>query len=177
MVPTSSTAASLAMGDALACALIKIRNFKASDFAQFHPGGSIGKRLLTRVKDVMLSTNLPIVSPAQKISDTIIEISKNKQGIAIALENGNIVNSVNFPTVSCPRSGQMRICIIHQNVPNMISRISAVISNGTVNIENMLNKAKGDFAYTIVDINTAVPAKLEQALMAIDGIIRIRVIA
>ena len=93
------------------------------------------------------------------------------------LENGNIVNSVNFPTVSCPRSGQMRICIIHQNVPNMISRISAVISNGTVNIENMLNKAKGDYAYTIVDINTAVPAKLEQALMAIDGIIRIRVIA
>ena len=94
LVPTSSTAASLAMGDALACALIKIRNFKASDFAQFHPGGSIGKRLLTRVKDVMLSTNLPIVSPAQKISDTIIEISKNKQGIAIALENGNIVGVV-----------------------------------------------------------------------------------
>lgn len=94
LAPTSSTTATLAMGDALACALIKVRNFKAEDFAQFHPGGSLGKRLLTKVKDAMVSTNLPVVSLGQKISDTIIEISKTKQGIAVAIENNKIVGVV-----------------------------------------------------------------------------------
>lgn len=94
LAPTSSTTATLAMGDALACALIKVRNFKAEDFAQFHPGGSLGKRLLTKVKDAMVSTNLPVVSLGQKISDTIIEISKTKQGIAVAIEDNKIVGVV-----------------------------------------------------------------------------------
>lgn len=94
LAPTSSTTATLAMGDALACALIEVRHFKPEDFAQFHPGGSLGKRLLTKVKDAMVSTNLPIVSLGQKIADTIIEISKTKQGIAVAIDNGKIVGVV-----------------------------------------------------------------------------------
>jgi arabinose-5-phosphate isomerase len=94
LAPTSSTTASLAMGDALACALIKIRHFRPEDFAQFHPGGSLGKRLLTRVKDVMVSTNLPVVTLNQKISETIIEISKTKQGIAVAIDNEKIAGVV-----------------------------------------------------------------------------------
>lgn len=94
LAPTSSTTATLAMGDALACALIKVRNFQPKDFAQFHPGGSLGKRLLSRVKDFMVSTNLPIVTLNQKISDTIIEISKTKQGIAVAIEDGKIIGVV-----------------------------------------------------------------------------------
>ncbi len=94
LAPTSSTTATLAMGDALACALMEVRHFKASDFAQFHPGGSLGKRLLSKVKDYMVSTNLPIVSLDDKISDTIIEISKTKQGIAVAIDNGKIVGVV-----------------------------------------------------------------------------------
>jgi len=94
LAPTSSTTATLAMGDALACALIKVRNFQPKDFAQFHPGGSLGKRLLSRVKDFMVSTNLPVVTLKQKISDTIIEISKTKQGIAVAIESGKIVGVV-----------------------------------------------------------------------------------
>lgn len=94
LAPTSSTTATLAMGDALACALIEIRHFRPEDFAQFHPGGSLGKRLLTRVKDAMVSTNLPIVTLDQKISETIIEISKTKQGIAVALDNGKIAGVV-----------------------------------------------------------------------------------
>lgn len=94
LAPTSSTTASLAMGDALACALIEMRHFRPEDFALFHPGGSLGKRLLTRVKDSMVKTNLPIVSINQKISDTIIEISKTKQGIAVAIDNGKIVGVV-----------------------------------------------------------------------------------
>lgn len=91
------------------------------------------------------------------------------------LENGNIVNSVNFPAVSCPRTGKSRVCIIHRNIPNMLSNISAVISEDNVNIENMLNKAKGDYAYTMVDIDSEVPT-LEKDIQAIDGVIRVRII-
>lgn len=94
LAPTSSTTATLAMGDAIACALMEVRHFKASDFARFHPGGSLGKRLLSKVKDYMVSTNLPIVSLDSKVSDTIIEISKTKQGIAVAIDNGKIVGVV-----------------------------------------------------------------------------------
>lgn len=94
LAPTSSTTATLAMGDAIACALIEARNFQPMDFAKFHPGGSLGKRLLSRVKDFMVSQNLPVVTLNQKISETIIEISKTKQGIAVAIENGKIVGVV-----------------------------------------------------------------------------------
>ena len=82
------------MGDAIACALMRVRHFKTSDFAQFHPGGSLGKRLLSKVKDNMVSTNLPIVSLESKVSDTIIEISKTKQGIAVAIHDNKVVGVV-----------------------------------------------------------------------------------
>ena len=94
LAPTSSTTTTMAMGDALACALVHLRQFKPSDFAQFHPGGSLGKKLLSNVKDYMVSTNLPVVTLDMKISDTIIEISKTKQGIAVAIEDGRIVGVV-----------------------------------------------------------------------------------
>ena len=94
LAPTSSTATTMAMGDALACALVQLRQFKPSDFAQFHPGGSLGRKLLTTVKDYMVSTNLPVVNLEMKISDTIIEISKTKQGIAVAVDEGKIVGVV-----------------------------------------------------------------------------------
>lgn len=94
LVPTSSTVATLAMGDALACALMEVRQFEASDFAQFHPGGSLGKRLLSRVKDYMISTNLPVVSVESPVSETIIEISKTKQGIAVVLDGNEIIGVV-----------------------------------------------------------------------------------
>lgn len=94
LAPTSSTTATLAMGDAIACALMEVRHFKASDFALYHPGGSLGKKLLSKVKDYMVSTNLPIVSLDTKVSDTIIEISKTKQGIAVALNDGKIAGVV-----------------------------------------------------------------------------------
>ena len=67
LAPTSSTTATLAMGDALACALMEVRHFKASDFALYHPGGSLGRKLLTRVKDVMQTENLPVVSKEMTI--------------------------------------------------------------------------------------------------------------
>ena len=94
LAPTSSTTATLAMGDAIACALMTVRNFQAKDFAQFHPGGSLGRRLLSRVKDYMTSDNLPIVTRDSKISDTLMQISRTKMGIAVVIENERIIGAV-----------------------------------------------------------------------------------
>ena len=94
LAPTSSTTTTMAMGDALACALVHLRNFKPNDFAQFHPGGTLGKMLLSTVKNFMVSDNLPIVSKKDKVSDTIIQISKTKQGIAVVIEEEKIVGVV-----------------------------------------------------------------------------------
>lgn len=94
LAPTSSTTTTIAMGDALACALVHLRHFKPHDFAQFHPGGSLGKKLLSTVKNFMVCDNLPIVSLDDKVSDTIIAISQTKQGIAVAIKNGKIVGVV-----------------------------------------------------------------------------------
>ena len=94
LAPTSSTTATLAMGDAIACALMTVRNFQAKDFAQFHPGGSLGRRLLSRVKDYMTTENLPIVNSSSKISDTLMQISRTKMGIAVVVENDAIIGVV-----------------------------------------------------------------------------------
>ncbi len=94
LAPTSSTTAMLAMGDALAVALMHERHFKAEDFARFHPGGSLGRRLLTKVGDVMRRDNLPCVDPAMKLSDVIMKISNARLGVAIIMENDRICGLV-----------------------------------------------------------------------------------
>lgn len=90
------------------------------------------------------------------------------------LENGNIKNSVNLPNASMPRSGKNRVCIIHKNIPAQLSKISTVVSDNNVNIENMLNQSRGNFAYTMIDTNDEVKASTLEQLSAIDGVIRIR---
>lgn len=94
LAPTSSTTATLAMGDALACALMEARNFKASDFAQFHPGGTLGKRLLTRARDVMRSDDLPVISPAMKLGEAVIHVSNGRLGLCVAVENERVVGII-----------------------------------------------------------------------------------
>lgn len=94
LAPTSSTTATLAMGDALACALIEMRNFQAKDFARFHPGGSLGKRLLTTAWDVMRSTDLPIIPPEMKLGEAIIHVSKGKLGLCVAMEGDKVVGLI-----------------------------------------------------------------------------------
>jgi len=85
LAPTSSTTATLVMGDALAVTLMKQRNFKESDFAQFHPGGSLGRRLLTGVEDVMHKKNLPIVSPESSMKELLQAISSGRLGLAVVM--------------------------------------------------------------------------------------------
>ncbi len=94
LAPTSSTTATMAMGDALACALVHVRNFKDADFARFHPGGSLGKRLLTKVQDVMRKSDFPIISGTMNIADSLLTISNGKLGLAIVLEEGKLVGIV-----------------------------------------------------------------------------------
>jgi len=94
LAPTSSTTATLVMGDALAIALMKLRDFKDSDFAQFHPGGSLGRRLLTKVEDVMHKENLPICTKKSNIKEIIQIVSRARLGLAIVMQEDNIVGII-----------------------------------------------------------------------------------
>ncbi|MBR6233915.1 MAG: phosphoglycerate dehydrogenase [Erysipelotrichaceae bacterium] len=89
------------------------------------------------------------------------------------LENGNITNSVNLPSISEPRSTSHRICLIHKNVPGMLAKLTSIIADTGINIENLVNKARGDLAYTMIDTNSNVD---EKALNEVENIIRVRVI-
>ena len=92
------------------------------------------------------------------------------------IENGNITNSVNLPNISMPRSGDKRICIIHKNIPNMLTSITGIVAKDSVNIENLLNKSRGDIAYTMLDINDCDTESVEKHITAIDGVIKVRII-
>lgn len=87
LAPTSSTTAALVMGDALAIALMEVRNFKPRDFAQFHPGGELGKRLLTTARDVMRSDDLPVIPKEMHLGEAIILVSKGKLGLGVSLDD------------------------------------------------------------------------------------------
>ena len=94
LAPTSSAIAEMAMGDALAVALIKKRNFQPQDFAQFHPGGELGRRLLTTAQDVMRTVDMPIISPDMHLGDAIILVSKGKLGLGVAESEGRVVGLI-----------------------------------------------------------------------------------
>ncbi len=85
------------------------------------------------------------------------------------LENGNIKNSVNFPTVTLPHTAKYRVCVMHKNIPNMLSQITSAFAKDGVNIENLASGSKGDVAYTIVETNSAVGEAVVKTVMAIDG--------
>ncbi len=92
------------------------------------------------------------------------------------LENGNITNSVNLPTLVQPWSGECRLCIIHRNVPGAIASITGVLSKDGVNVENMTNKSKKDYAYTVVDVGSRVSDAVASEIRALDGVLRVRLL-
>ena len=92
------------------------------------------------------------------------------------LENGNIRNSVNFPNVYLDRSGVMRMCIIHKNIPAMRASITTLLSKDGVNVENLSNKSKGDYAYTMVDLGSKVAESVIEDVKHLPNVIRVRVI-
>lgn len=91
------------------------------------------------------------------------------------LENGNIINSVNFPYVNEPRTTLHRVCIIHKNVPNMLAQFINRFAQNNINIENMVNKAKGDYAYTIIDTNDTI-SDPKETFKVLENVIRVRII-
>ena len=90
------------------------------------------------------------------------------------LENGNILNAVNFPNVQMPRESGHRLAIANANVPNMLGQISTAMANAGLNIHNMTNKSRGEMAYTLVDLDSAVPAKVIDDLRKLEGVLNVR---
>jgi len=90
------------------------------------------------------------------------------------LENGNILNSVNFPNISMPRESAYRLAIANANVPNMLGQISTALAGAGLNIHNMVNKSRGDLAFTLVDVECPVPKAVIDQLTAISGVLRVR---
>jgi arabinose-5-phosphate isomerase len=94
LAPTNSTTAQLVMGDAIAVALMEMRNFKAEDFAKYHPGGALGKKLLLRVQDMLDTSRKPFVSPDSSIKNVIVEISEKRLGVAAVIEKDKVVGII-----------------------------------------------------------------------------------
>ena len=90
------------------------------------------------------------------------------------LENGNIINSVNFPDAKMPRAGKERLAITHRNVPNMVRQITKAIAEEEANIVDMLNKSKGEFAYTLIDIEEKIPSLVIDNIKKVEGILKVR---
>ena len=94
------------------------------------------------------------------------------------LENGNVHNSVNFPEVSMPRAGDsVRIAIVNSNVPNMVGQISTAMAKAGLNIVDMLNKSRGELAYTLIDVDKEIPQTVVSEIASIEGVLAVRVIA
>ncbi|WXU00818.1 MAG: Erythronate-4-phosphate dehydrogenase [Catillopecten margaritatus gill symbiont] len=92
------------------------------------------------------------------------------------LENGNIVNSVNFPEVKMPRSGGVRLAIAHQNIPNMVGQISTILANAEINIIDMLNKSREEVAYTLIDLEGEISDTVVNSLQQVEGALSVRVL-
>ncbi|MBZ7931978.1 KpsF/GutQ family sugar-phosphate isomerase [Campylobacter molothri] len=121
LAPMSSTTATLVMGDALAAVLMKKKNFKPDDFALFHPGGSLGRKLLTKVKDLMVSRNLPIVHPQTEFNDLVNVMTSGKLGLCIVLESENLVGIIT--------DGDLRRALKTNDKPRFDFKAKEIMSN------------------------------------------------
>lgn len=98
------------------------------------------------------------------------------QELADYLLNGNTKNSVNLPDVWLARTGKQRLCVIHRNVPRVLNRILDLIGGENINVEHMINKARGDVAYTVLDMGAALPAELADRIRGMNEVMRLRVL-
>ena len=144
LIPTASTTATLALGDALACVLIEAKHFQPTDFAQLHPGGDLGRKLLAKVEDVMFTDNLPLVAPDMPLSEAIEIVTNGKLGIGIVVESitkhpSPITNLVGIITDGDLRRAMQRLgqdffgtkvrAIMSSN-PKTISRNAKIVEAG-----------------------------------------------
>ncbi|MBO5466837.1 MAG: KpsF/GutQ family sugar-phosphate isomerase [Prevotella sp.] len=143
LAPTSSTTATLAMGDALAIALMEVRNFRPQDFAQFHPGGELGKRLLTTAQDVMHKDNLPVITPEMHLGEAIILVSKGKLGLGIAEVDGKIVGLITDGDIRRAME-KWKAEFFDKTVSDIMTRTPKIVSPHTkiTEIQKIMNKYK-----------------------------------
>lgn len=120
-------------------------------------------------KDVIVMPHLGASTPESEDNCAIMAVKEMQD----YLENGNITHSVNLPSVHEPRTTKYRICLIHKNVPNMLAQFATLFANKHINIENMVNKAKGEYAYTMIDTQDVVDC---EELKNLEHVIQVRVI-
>lgn len=143
LAPTTSTTAALAVGDALACALMLARDFKVQDFARFHPGGSLGKRLLTTARDVMHKEDLPVVPPEMELGKAIIRVSQGRLGLCVVVVNDEVVGIITDGDVRrAMESSQNRFFSLTVN--DIMTKNPKVVTPETKisTIDNILQKNK-----------------------------------
>ena len=127
---------------------------------------------IATVKNVIALPHLGASTPESEENCAVMAVRQLED----YLVNGNIRNSVNLPNLEQEWSGISRLCLIHKNIPAMLTKIMSTLSNDSINVENMTNKSKKDYAYTIVDVNTRITDEVANELRAIPGIIRVRVL-
>ncbi len=136
LVPTASTTATLALGDALACALVEAKHFQPTDFAQLHPGGDLGRKLLAKVEDVMFTENLPFLTPDMPMSEAIEIVTKGTLGIGIVVENAILVGIITDGDIrrAMQRLGQdffaTPVSAIMSQNPKTISKNAKIVEAG-----------------------------------------------
>jgi arabinose-5-phosphate isomerase len=108
LIPTASTTATLALGDALACALVEAKHFQPTDFAQLHPGGDLGRKLLAKVEEVMFTENLPFVHPNMPLSEAIEIVTNGKLGIGVVIESNDQRPTTNDQLIGIITDGDLR---------------------------------------------------------------------
>ena len=145
LAPTSSTTATLVMGDALAVTLMKLRDFKEENFAKFHPGGSLGRRLLTTVGDVMKKKNLPIISSQATIKEVIQRISEGKLGLVVIIDNNKIIGIITDGDIRRTMESRekdffnLKAEDLMSNHPKLIYESDKLISASTIMSQHKIN--------------------------------------
>ena len=127
---------------------------------------------IATVKNVIALPHLGASTPESEDNCAVMAVRELED----YLVNGNITNSVNLPNLSQERSGIARVCIIHRNIPAMLTNITTILSKDGINVEHMTNKSKKDYAYTMVDVNTRITDDIANELRAIEGVLRVRVL-
>lgn len=165
---------------------VKILNFARgglvnnADMLAAIESGKVGKYVTDFPEDELINVKnviaIPHLGASTEESETNCAIMAVNQTMDY-LENGNIVNSVNFPTAEMERNGGTRIVVANKNVPNMVSQIASLLAQESLNIANMLNKNKDEIAYNIIDVDGAVPSEIKDKLSAIEGVIMVRILA
>lgn len=157
LAPTTSTTAALAVGDALACALMLARDFKVQDFARFHPGGSLGKRLLTTARDVMHKEDFPVVPPEMELGKAIIRVSQGRLGLCVVVVNDEVVGIITDGDVRrAMESSQNRFFSLTVN--DIMTKNPKVVTPETKisTIDNILQKNKIHAVLVVDDKNRLV---------------------